>query len=286
MPCCADHMGNYRFFLGAIVVFSYLASTNNSSIVAAGRPDLSTKGAVVDILLFIPGVTASLVTFLVFGTAKSWRQYRDLLIGCCGIRNKIIQRNFLRQREYEDGDGVNNNNARIGSEEDGVEFVILPRLETTPSFEERARNEEATKRVQMFAREIRRESGNTVVTEADTIYRTNTAATTLVLHAQQPGVSSTTTTTTNIPWRTPSAAENLRKSYHERDNSSPAPVEGRMQFHRPRPSFNKGSSSRSTTGTGSGYGTVEIGMVRGDIEDQVIQFDPTEVREEKRETFR
>lgn len=43
-------------------------------------------------MIFIPGATASLVVFLVFGTAKSWRQYRDLITGCFGLKERLRDR--------------------------------------------------------------------------------------------------------------------------------------------------------------------------------------------------
>src|SRR5687768_17349554 len=113
----------FSVFLAAIVVFSYISSTTNASIVAAGQPDFSSKSAITDILLFIPGVTASLVTFLVFGTAKSWRQYRDLLIGGCGIRNKFIQRTFMRQVEEDNHNHENDTEEGNGA----IALSSLPR---------------------------------------------------------------------------------------------------------------------------------------------------------------
>ncbi len=60
------------------------------------RPDHSTSNAITDILFFIPGVTASLVVFLVFGTTKSWNQYRDLVGGSCCVKRKIFESGLQR----------------------------------------------------------------------------------------------------------------------------------------------------------------------------------------------
>lgn len=93
----------------------------------------------------------SIVTFLVFGTAKSWRQYRDLFAGGCGVRTKILQRRFIRQQERgERGEG-----------QEDLEFAPLPRLETTVSTEIRMRTEETAKRVKMFS------TTTTVITAGD-----------------------------------------------------------------------------------------------------------------------
>jgi len=75
-----------RLFEAAIVIFTLFQASNNASLAASGGPNHSVQNAIADILFFIPGVTASLVVFLVFGTTKSWRQYRDLVVSACGIK--------------------------------------------------------------------------------------------------------------------------------------------------------------------------------------------------------
>lgn len=42
----------------AIIIFTVVQSNTKDAVVAAGKPDLSVHGAIVEILLFIPGVTA------------------------------------------------------------------------------------------------------------------------------------------------------------------------------------------------------------------------------------
>ena len=121
----------------AIIIFTLVQASSSATIAASGQPDLSTAGTIVDLVLFIPGVTASLVAFLVFGTTKSWREYRNLVVGGCGIRQKIIER---RARREEEGPGL--------------EFERLPSLNTTRSEEDRKKGEEAENRVRMFSSEI------------------------------------------------------------------------------------------------------------------------------------
>lgn len=276
-PICSAALGfegrlltKNSFFLAAIIIFSYVSSTTNTAVVAAGKPDRSTKSAIIDILLFMPGVTASLVTFLVFGTAKSWRQYRDLLVGGCGIRNKIVQRKFLRQR-----DGRGNG----GSNEEGLEFAPLPRLETTPSLQERIKREEATKRVQMFAREVRREIG---LTE-----RPDTAVAGLTSDAQTPG---TYTRGAPSPDLAIDADLDLRKSYHQRRYSNPFPAVGgtsggkNLQFHRPRPSIDTAGIG-STRAPVSSYGVIDVGFGRRE-DDQVVRPEWEGTRDERRDSYR
>ena len=76
----------------AIIVFSIVNSRNMANIIANGAPDFELGGAISDILFFIPGVTSSLLVYAVFGTAKSYKQYTELFLGCCGLRRKIQHR--------------------------------------------------------------------------------------------------------------------------------------------------------------------------------------------------
>jgi hypothetical protein len=81
-------------------------------------------------------VTASLVAFLVFGTTKSWHQYRDLIAGGCGIRNNFIKK--VQRSEKA---------ARSQS----LEFQ---RLDSLPGREpEQIRRKDAEERVRMFVEE-------------------------------------------------------------------------------------------------------------------------------------
>lgn len=112
--------------------------SKNSDLATSGGPNLDPSGAIADIAFFTPGVTASLVVFLVFGTTKSWRQYRDMVVGGCGIRTKILQRRS--QRDLENG-----------QKQQSLEFQRLPSLTRQPSEEERARGKELETRVRMFS---------------------------------------------------------------------------------------------------------------------------------------
>lgn len=134
---CADISSLFEV---AIIVFTLFQSHNNAAIAASGQPDHSISGAISDILFFIPGVTASLVAFLVFGTTKNWRQYRDLVVGGCDIRKKVITKKVRRAEE--------------AARSQGLEFERLPSLQMSRSEEERKRGKEALDRVKMFVKEI------------------------------------------------------------------------------------------------------------------------------------
>ncbi|KAF4626181.1 hypothetical protein G7Y89_g11983 [Cudoniella acicularis] len=123
----------------AIIVFNLFQLSNNASIAASGGPNLNPNSAITDIVFFIPGVTTSLVAFLVFGTTKSWRQYRDLVLGGCGLKRKILSKR--RQRDEE------------ANPDQSLEFQRLPSITHRPSEEERQRGQELESRVKMFARE-------------------------------------------------------------------------------------------------------------------------------------
>ncbi|KAM3075187.1 hypothetical protein ACMFMF_005866 [Clarireedia jacksonii] len=74
----------------AVLIFFSLFSSNNFQLLAkASSPNFSTSGAITDILFFIPGVTTSLVCFLVFGTTKSFQQYKYLILCGCGKRQSF-----------------------------------------------------------------------------------------------------------------------------------------------------------------------------------------------------
>ncbi len=126
-----------RVFEIAIIVFTLFQANNNTSIAASGAPNYSISNTVSDIVLFIPGVSASLTTFLVFGTTKSWRQYRDLVLGGCGMKRKLIEKRVQRSEE--------------ANRDQGLEFRRLDSLPGRPS--EEIKRKEAENRVRMFVRE-------------------------------------------------------------------------------------------------------------------------------------
>ncbi|KAL8372138.1 hypothetical protein RB595_001775 [Gaeumannomyces hyphopodioides] len=69
--------------------FETVASAANANI-AAGTPDLSVEAARQVFFLFMPGVSASLLVFVVFGTTKTLREY---------MWAKVVPRRIREQRE-------------------------------------------------------------------------------------------------------------------------------------------------------------------------------------------
>jgi len=84
-------------------------------------------------------VTASLVVFLVFGTAKSWRQYRNLITGCFGLRACIGERRAKAQSPV------------IGAQNRDFEFDRLSSFRNRESQEIIVLKTEVANRVRMFS---------------------------------------------------------------------------------------------------------------------------------------
>ncbi|RAL58557.1 hypothetical protein DID88_003333 [Monilinia fructigena] len=99
----------------ALIVFSIYSERNFQRLAKSSSPDFSISGCITDIILFMPGVTTSLLVFLVFGTAKSSRQYKDLIISGCGRRTR-----FPKSKRR----GV----IGSGDDEQGTEFQRLPSM--------------------------------------------------------------------------------------------------------------------------------------------------------------
>lgn len=75
---------------GVLLISNYKYQVlRHNKLLANKGPDLEVRSTISDILLFIPGVTPSLVVYLVFGTTKPCKQYIELIRGCCGLRKKI-----------------------------------------------------------------------------------------------------------------------------------------------------------------------------------------------------
>ncbi|KAI6248011.1 hypothetical protein HI914_03418 [Erysiphe necator] len=69
------------FFEILLISITFYRVKTNEIIVKSGQPDMSASNAIIESLLFLPGVSSSLIAFLVFGTTKTWQDYRDLLWG-------------------------------------------------------------------------------------------------------------------------------------------------------------------------------------------------------------
>ena len=121
-----------------IIVFSLFQQGNYKAIAKSGAPNHTVSNTISDILFFIPGVTASLVVFLVFGTTKSWKQYRDLVAGGCGVRKRICERRMRRSSE-------------AGENSRAIEFEHLSSLPNQTSDDNAI---EVERRVRMFVTSV------------------------------------------------------------------------------------------------------------------------------------
>jgi len=91
-----------------IIIFTYIHRARARALAATGGPDLSVSSANADILFSIPGVSASLLCYFVFGTTKSWRQYRDLIVSGCGCFRRTNQ-----SKRIWDGEGTSNSDREV-----------------------------------------------------------------------------------------------------------------------------------------------------------------------------
>ncbi|CZR59817.1 uncharacterized protein PAC_09711 [Phialocephala subalpina] len=225
----------------AIIVFTLFQANNNASIAASGEPNHSVSNTISDILLFIPGVTASLVAFLVFGTTKSWRQYRDLVVGGCGIRKKMIIKKVRRAEE----------STRVRTQ--GLEFERLPSLQKSPSEEERKKGKEAIDRVRMFVKETgpRDDSSN----EGEGSGNSGTEARVVQFHRPMPSLTYSNKST--VDPMSPISPQS-RSRQNTVTEISPAYL---------------GHSRPNTSNT------IEVGLSFG-LEDQVIQYERTESQQQ------
>ncbi|KAK3110129.1 hypothetical protein LTR53_015904 [Teratosphaeriaceae sp. CCFEE 6253] len=73
-----------------VVCFEFTRTQNADYLAQQPGPDFSTASAVSEILLFMPGVSASLIAFLVFGTTAHFRQrYRKSLVCAYCVRKRL-----------------------------------------------------------------------------------------------------------------------------------------------------------------------------------------------------
>lgn len=97
---------------------------NYAKIAAIGKPDFSSRGANIDIALFVPGVSTSLLVILVFGTTKSPKTYWDFLFCCGGRRNEAPKRSMRRRTAVTLKDPVGTSS----------EFDRLPSVPSSPAY--------------------------------------------------------------------------------------------------------------------------------------------------------
>ncbi|EXF75840.1 hypothetical protein CFIO01_07875 [Colletotrichum fioriniae PJ7] len=64
-----------RWLVVVTIMFQVSSAKQNSRDSLSESPDLSTERLHLDLILFLPGVSASLLTFVVFGTTKTFREH-------------------------------------------------------------------------------------------------------------------------------------------------------------------------------------------------------------------
>ncbi|KAM0321701.1 hypothetical protein ACHAQA_009940 [Verticillium albo-atrum] len=80
------------------IVFQVSSAQSNAREFLPAEPDLSMERLQNDLLVFIPGVTASLLTFVVFGTTKTFRDYMWTHFVPKSLRDGLKLRNRGSQR--------------------------------------------------------------------------------------------------------------------------------------------------------------------------------------------
>jgi hypothetical protein len=100
--CITDHVGyltnsSFSVFECSSIAYQWRSFENNAANLQHSTPDLTDIKVAADLLQFLPGVSASLMTFLIFGTTKGWKQYRRLLL--CERRGK--QSYLPQNRSFE-----------------------------------------------------------------------------------------------------------------------------------------------------------------------------------------
>lgn len=72
-----------------VILFEWSRHNSASALAAKDGPDFSIQSSVNAVLQFIPGVTAGLLAFLIFGTTRPFRKiYRENVIACFQRRRK------------------------------------------------------------------------------------------------------------------------------------------------------------------------------------------------------
>jgi len=87
------------------ILFAFKAKQNSAHLAQQSEPDLSPRNAIGTILLFIPGVTGSLLTFVLFGTTRQfYEQYAQAARSwrCC---NRPRRTRPSRARSGTDANG-------------------------------------------------------------------------------------------------------------------------------------------------------------------------------------
>ncbi|GKT85337.1 glycoside hydrolase [Colletotrichum tofieldiae] len=111
-----------RWLVFVTIMFQVSSARQNSRDSLSNSPDLSTERLHLDLLLFIPGVSASLLTFVVFGTTKTFRDY---------LADKLIPQK-LRDRNRRETSNPSPRRTRLSQAFSQRSTAYPPRLSLTP----------------------------------------------------------------------------------------------------------------------------------------------------------
>ena len=124
----------YSAFEITVILFEWTRHTSSSELAAKDGPDFSEEGAVNAVLQFMPGVTAGLLAFLIFGTTRPYRKiYREHIIACFQRRRKRpsfeqrredvnVERGWRSLEQHTHGRGTYSCTVRAGNETDSIEL--------------------------------------------------------------------------------------------------------------------------------------------------------------------
>lgn len=116
-----------------VILFEWSRHNSASELANRDGPDFSVEGAVNAAVQFIPGVTAGLLAFLIFGTTRPFRKiYREHFIACFQRRRKRpsfeqrrddvnVERGW-RSLENRHAPGTYSCTVRGGNETDSIEL--------------------------------------------------------------------------------------------------------------------------------------------------------------------
>lgn len=113
-------------------MFQVSSAKQNSRDSLSESPDLSTERLHLDLILFLPGVSASLLTFVVFGTTKTFRDYLVARLVPRRLRERNSRRMSSNQQRRNTRTRMSQafSSSRMGGR--GRSLTYPPRISLTP----------------------------------------------------------------------------------------------------------------------------------------------------------
>ncbi|KAL0776472.1 hypothetical protein CaCOL14_007759 [Colletotrichum acutatum] len=114
------------------IMFQVSSAKQNSRDSLSESPDLSTERLHLDLILFLPGVSASLLTFVVFGTTKTFRDYLVARLVPRRLRERNSRRMSSNQQRRNTRTRMSQafSSSRMGGR--GRSLTYPPRISLTP----------------------------------------------------------------------------------------------------------------------------------------------------------